>query len=253
MVADTTPPSWNSAAWVELQANDIAATGSISPVPMQVTGAVDRVYNRRQNRGRGGRSFGGPPPEVTPRTGGDPRAGGRDFTPDAGDDLEPKSGEYAPSIIVSSDNQWTNPEAVYVSDSTYASTTVASSTQSYSGFAVSIPESNEVRGVAVDLKASASLGSSTIGVSLSFDGGATFSEMIETPVLTQQDTIYTIGASDELWGEHEITPEDLTGEDFHVRLRAFPYPDAIIFLDAFLVRPTHQSTGGGTGGGASPF
>ena len=253
VVADVLAPSWNSRASLQLPPSAISAVGVSSGVGVLVEGEVSAVTHVRGGSigggGGGGARFGRVTAGDTPTTGGTDGGGGGRIDAPKGDTLVPTADDFAPTMATES--EWNTPENVFVSDDNYATTGTTSASQIYQAFGMNLPVTNEVTGVFVFMEASSDTGGGTVSVQLSWDGGTSFTEAYHTPTLTEVDSVYSLGGESDGWGR-VWTVSDFTDENFRLRLIANP-DDNVLRVDALLVRPRDQATGGEDGGGPPPF
>ena len=119
---------------------------------------------------------------------------------------------------------------------------------SYTAFNFSIPAGNQITGIEVKLEVGHASADMPMLASLSWNNGGNYTGTKDTGTLiSEADTIYTLGGAGDLWGR-TWTIDELNNGNFILRLEANPVGGAT-YLDAIRVRAYHQTTGGGSGGG----
>ncbi|MCB9810515.1 MAG: hypothetical protein H6779_01545 [Candidatus Nomurabacteria bacterium] len=235
---------------ISLPVTGITSVGTTSAVSPVIIGSVDEVQHIRNTAGSGGsssRTGDTPPPGNGMETGGGSGGGGN-----VGQNVDDENITYSPNYFSPSNtgtpnNEWTNPENAYNSDGVYATASTSSLRQSYTGFNFSIPGSNTIQGIAVKLDISGTTATGTVDVSLSWDGGSSYTTGKATPTLSGTDIVYTVGGNTDTWGRTWSSTE-FTPSTFLIRVTATPESNTIN-LDALEVRVFHQTGGGGGGGG----
>ena len=142
-------------------------------------------------------------------------------------------------------NQWSNPANAYSTDNTYASETTNGEEQDYGNFGLSIPGSNTINGIEINVEAR-DTGLGNLDVALSYDGGTTYTSIKNSGALTGSDAVYTYGGSTDTWGR-TWSPSEFSDTNFRVRLTA--HPTTQIDVDHIQIKIHHAATGGGGGGG----
>lgn len=230
VVADWTYPTNGTFLNFTLTSNLVTGYGI-------VTGAVKNIQHHRNNRG-GGSDIGTPAPEGRRVVTGGSNDGGEQI----GDDPDFR-------WPTANSGDWNN--AIFASDKvdgTYATTSTSSATHNYLNYGWSINSNNTVDGIIVKLEVSGTTALGNIGVSLSWDGGETWTETKNTPTLTTTDAVVTLGSVSDRWGRATWGPSDFSNTNFRVRLTANPDGN-VVQVDALQVKVYHYSTGGGAGGG----
>lgn len=130
----------------------------------------------------------------------------------------------APTSTGSPKNDWKEPQNAYTRDgrfTNYGTLGGFAQAQDYAGFEFALPAGAAVRGVEVTTTSQNTLSlTSTFGVMLSWDGGATFTSAKNAPLVLSGDFKYG-GATDD-WG-HAFTASEL-GAPFRLRLRSEGVP-----------------------------
>lgn len=119
-------------------------------------------------------------------------------------------------------NQWTNPSNAFSSNDNRTDTTVANNKQDYYTFGFSLPPMGNINGIEVRVEAAGSLfNSTTIGVELSWDGGATYTAAGKSFSVAAgaADALYTLGGSADVWG-HTFTFAQMSDSNFRLRINA---------------------------------
>jgi hypothetical protein len=217
--------------------SSVSGTGTFTNAYITSEGSAGSVQHVRS--GGGGGAIGGSAP-----AGAGVRTGG---SHDAGEEIGSTPGFNPPTGTGNPYNEWTNGANAYSSDSQYATSNTAGQRQSYDTFGFSVPGSNQIDGVEIKLEASASTASGTIEVGLSWDGGSSITTVKATPILSDADTVYTLGGAGDTWGR-TWSPNDFTDTNFRVRLVSQPGGNTVK-VDAIQVHVNDIATGGGSGGG----
>jgi hypothetical protein len=256
VVADLGDVHYANYLTIGLSANTITVTGDTSSYAPVFLGSVSDAVHRKGNppetggSERGGDPTGGASAQGTVYAGGASHGGSETPQNDPGNTIGNEVGFLAPTTVGSQYDEWTNGTNALASDGSYATAASNGLRESYATFGFSIPGSNTVTGIAVKLEASGSTAAGTIEVALSFDGDtSTTTTSYSTGVLTQTDAVYTLGGPADTWGA-SWTPTYFTNANFRVRIIAHPNSNTVR-IDAIQVRPYHQATGGGSGGGGA--
>ncbi len=250
VVADWNVPDRGAHMNLELVPGGIDMIDSNGPVT--VSGAVDRVQHARNNRGGGGSSaaVGGAAPAGDGDVGGGGAGGGEEggaIDTNTGGGLIGNSPNF--NNPTAGSGAWVNAANAYDQiDGTYATTDAANSAD-FTGHSHSVPGTNTITGIAVKLEISGTTAAGSIGISLSWDGGTSWTSAQNTPTLTTTDAVVTLGGPSDLWGR-TWTASELSNANFAVRLTGAPSSNTIQ-VDAIQVRVYNQATGGGGGGGGA--
>ncbi len=250
VTADTDSIQLSDSAVFSLQELGVAALGATSnysPV-IQITADTIQHFRNNSTGGGGNVAVGGAAPEGAGVVEGGETGGGEG----AGEEMDGENiasdPDFArPSATGEGFNEWTNGDNALLSDGTYATAASTNLRQSYNGFNFNIPGGNTVQGIAVKLDASGTTAAGTIDVSLSWDGGNSYTTAKATPTLSGGDIIYLVGGASDLWGR-SWTGAQFSAETFRLRVSAQPSSNTIR-LDALEVRVYHQAGGGSSGGG----
>ncbi len=251
VTADTTSIQLGESAVFSLPELGLTALGATSLYVPVVLTTVDTIQHFRNNGGGGGgnsaRVGDTAPAGAGVVSGGETGGGGETGDEVDGENIAGDIDFSRPNSTGDIYNEWTNGGNALLSDGTYATAASTNLRQSYNGFAFNIPGSNTIEGIAVKLDASGSTAAGTIDVSLSWDGGASYTTAKATPTLSGTDIVYSVGSASDLWGR-SWTPSQFTPENFRLRVSAQPSSNTIR-LDALEVRVYHQAGGGSSGGG----
>jgi hypothetical protein len=152
---------------------------------------------------------------------------------------------YLSPTTTSLPNQWSSASNGFISDNSYATTTVHLNSQGYSGFSVPVPNGATVTGIEVipEAKSSDSSGCQ-IGANISWDNGSTWTAQ-KTANLTGTDSSYTLGASNDTWG-HAWKNYELYNNAFIVKLQNIDpgtscTNNSMTYLDQVRVRVSYTS------------
>jgi hypothetical protein len=166
----------------------------------------------------------------------------------------------APVTSGSGDNNGfqTNPTGAYADDTSYAQDPNSGTTTStgcgdttkdrhtYYNYGISVPGTNTVTGIQVQLIARISTASGTrlMCVQLSWNGGATWTTAKQTGSLGTGYQTFTLGGSTDTWG-HTWTPAQLSNANFRLRItNVANNTSRTFYLDWAAVRVYHSA---GTG------
>jgi len=208
-----------------------------------ITGSVDTIqHNRASFRGGGGSAAAigvGAPAGAGAVSGG---------TDNGGELIGDEEDFYWPTA---DSGAWTDPGNAYDQiDGTYADSSSGGQTADFTSHAFSVPATNDIAGIEVKLEVSADVPGGTIGVELSWDGGATFTSSGNvTPTLTTTDAVVVLGGPGDTWGR-SWSPSELSDVNFVTQVTSNIAANTVQ-IDAIQVRVYHQSTGGGSGGGGA--
>jgi hypothetical protein len=232
----------------------LGAVGASTTETILVSGSVQSIQHRRQGGFGGGGSIGDAAPAGAGIVSGGGAGGGGGGGSgagggDTGDNITPNADFRAPSATGDIFSDWNSGASAYISDGVRATSSGSNAGQSYSNFGFSIPNGNTISGISVKLDASGSTPAGTIEVSLSWDGGATFTSTIATPTLSGSDVVYTLGGPSNQWGR-TWTPSEFTDGNFRLVVTSQPNSNTVQ-LDAIAVNVYHVAGGGGGGGGGA--
>ncbi|MCB9814237.1 hypothetical protein H6784_02350 [Candidatus Nomurabacteria bacterium] len=245
LIGDTVSINGNAAVVISLPSIGITADVSTA-----MTNTVDYIQHIRNQHGAGSKSdrIGGAPPDGDGDVfGGGDDGGGEVGQPVDGENIAADVNFFRPTATGDIDNEWTNPSNAFLSDGVYATAATINLKQSYDTFGFNIPGSNTIEGIAVKLDISGTTASGTVDVSLSWDGGSSYTTAKATPALIGTDVVYTVGGASDKWGR-SWTPANFSNALFRLRVTAQPGGNTLN-LDALEVRIFHQAGGGGAGGG----
>ena len=113
------------------------------------------------------------------------------------------TGGVAPTKNASGNlNQWTNGSRGFTPDGQFATSTSSGNDEGYYDYNYTFPNNTTILGLQVDLIAKASRTACTINVSLSQNGGGSFTSTKSTGTLTTAaaGAQYTLGSATDLWG-----------------------------------------------------
>jgi hypothetical protein len=227
---------------------DIGVTATVA---LDVTNNVSSIQHDYQaNSGGGGASGrvgGSAPAGASVETGGGGGGGGAAGQEADGENIATDPDFYKPTATGGAFNEWTNGANALLSDGVYATAATTNLRQSYNNFNFNIPTGNTIQGLAVKLDASGTTADGTIDVSISWDGGSTYTTAKATPTMSGSDVVYTVGGATDTWGR-SWSPTEFTPSNFILRVSAQPSSNTIR-LDALEIRIYHQTGGGGGGGG----
>ncbi len=131
------------------------------------------------------------------------------------------TGFKSPSAEGGNENDWLNGDRAYSSNDSYTTETSESDDQSYENFAFSVPAGATINGIEVKIEAKSS---DTAGCAIQpriwseSDNDNSDRKSLE---INGVDTVYTFGASNDLWGNTWI-PSDFTDANFYAE---FQYDD----------------------------
>lgn len=111
---------------------------------------------------------------------------------------------------------WTNPTNAYVSNDTYATSSLLNDAQDYGTFNFNI-NSKKIQGIEVQIEGKSATGSDLCYAQLSFDNGLTWTSQLLS-AFTTTEGISTLGGSSTLWGESNLTGSDFDNGKFLVGL-----------------------------------
>ena len=102
---------------------------------------------------------------------------------------------------------------------TFTCTDAGTDKHKFYNYALSIPSGATVQGIQVRLDANAdsTVGNPKICVSLSGNGGTSWTAWKSSPTLTNAEASYFLGGTSDIW-EHIWTPEELSSTNFQVRV-----------------------------------
>jgi len=107
-----------------------------------------------------------------------------------------------------------NPEAVFTSDSSYATAEAAGSRQDYSFFGFSIDSTAEIEGIEVEVEGQ-SKGNADFSIELSKDFGSSWTTAKTGSYISgSTDTVVSLGGNTDLWGESSWIPTDFNNNRF---------------------------------------
>jgi hypothetical protein len=250
VIADVTSIDKGNAVVFRLSSIGITASGDISLFEPYIIDTLEIIQHHRYISGGGGSSARIDAIEVVSDgdvTGGDEDSGEEiGYIPD-GENISPEIGFFNPTATGDVNNEWTNGSNALLSDGSYATATSVNLRQSYCGFSFGIPTTDTIQGIAVKLDASGSTADGTIDVSISWDGGGSYTTNKATPTLVGTDVVYAVGGLTDTWGR-SWSVGDFSTVNFRLRVTAQPVSNTVK-LDALEVRVFHQAGGGGAGGG----
>jgi uncharacterized membrane protein YgcG len=248
--ADTNTIPLGAGAVFGVQANGITATGDISLYSPVILISADTIQHIRGSGGAGGanaRVGGSSVPGAGTESGGESGGGGGAGEEEDGENIAADPDFYKPTSTGSPHNEWTNGSNALLSDGTYATAASGGLRQGFSGFNFNIPSGNTIQGIAVKLDASGSTAAGTIDISVSWDGGNSFTTVKATPTLSGSDVVYMVGGNSDLWGR-TWTATEFSSENFRLRVVSNPSANTVR-LDGLEIRVYHQTGGGSSGGG----
>ena len=250
LVADWQAPENGAQFNLNLFAADIIMQDNAGGVA--VTGTVETIqHHRLERKGGGGSSaqVGGAPPAGDGDVGGGGQSGGDaidgiDELTD-GENIVDDPSFFAPSSTGDPDNDFTNPTNAFVSDGVNAITT-GTSEQSYADFSFALPSGDEIKGI--EVKVDGQRSAYSISVSLSWDGGTSYTS-IQAPALGDGlDTVQLVGGPTDTWGR-TWTQTELNNTNFRLRIAGTGLGGGTV--DALQVRVHTQASGGSSGGGGA--
>ncbi len=250
VVANTSGIPRDGMMMVGLPAAGMTTLGEISNQPLVLLGAVNKIQHIRSFAGGGGGSArvgNPPPPGNSVETGGAESGGGEVGQEVDGENIAPDNNYFKPTATGDIHDEWTNGVNALNSDGTHATAATVGLRQSFNGFNFGIALGNAIKGIAVKLDASGTTADGTIDVSLSWDGGNSYTTGKATPTLSDSDIVYVVGGGNDTWGRSWSVSE-FNPTNFRVRVTATPSENTIR-LDALEIRVFHQASGGGSGGG----
>jgi len=148
----------------------------------------------------------------------------------------PNTGAINPGTITAPG--WTNPNNAKVSDNAYAVITIgdsSSATISATNFGFSVPTTSTILGVVVTFECKETTfaaAQNDQSVRLIKGGSASGSDKGGTHFLALTDTVFTYGASTDLWG-NTLTPADVNASNFGVTVTINSSPADDCNVDAF--------------------
>ena len=250
VTADTSVIDKDDALTIKLLTTGITAVGTSSAYASVIIGTPDDVQHERYIATGGGSSarIGDDAPAGNGVVSGGGSSGGSGAGQENdGENIASDPDFMRPTATGDIFNEWTNPSNALLSDGTYATAGSNGLRQSYNGFNFGIASGNTIQGIAVKLDASGSTSSGTIDVSLSWDGGSSYTTAKATPTLSGTDVVYTVGGASDTWGRSWSVSE-FNPSSFRIRVSAVPSSNTLR-LDALEIRVYHQTGGGGSGGG----
>jgi 6-phosphogluconolactonase (cycloisomerase 2 family) len=238
LVSDWDAPERGSSFTISLPTSGVVSTDGGT---QDIFGSVDTIQHSRKNSGGGGSSVS--VGVVAPA--GDGGLGGG--TNKGGDSIGSNPNYKVPTA---NSGSWTNPSSAYDgTDGTYT-TDSSGATNNYSNHGFSVPESNTIDGIAVQLEVSGTTAAGSIGIELSWDGGTSWTDSGNTSgTLTATDAVVTIGGPSDTWGR-TWTDTEFSNANFAVRLTGNPSSNTVQ-VDAIQVRIHHQVGGGDSGAGGA--
>jgi hypothetical protein len=245
LVADWSVFSQGSFLFLDLKPKNISAFDADGTAIIQ--GAVRSIQHARNNRGGGGSAaaVGGAAAAGNSNVGGGTNDGGDAIDTNTGGGLIGNSPNFKrPTAASGNWNSLTN--AYDQTDGTYATTSAANDAD-FTNYTYSIPGTDTINGIEVKLEVSGTTAAGSIAVSLSWDGGTSWTATKNTATLSTTDTVLTVGGAADTWGR-TWTASELSNANFAVRLTGAPSVNTIQ-VDAIQVRVHNQATGGGGGGG----
>jgi hypothetical protein len=251
VTADTTAIDNGDSLVIKLLTTSLTATGLTSNYQPIVVNTVSTIQHARINSGGGGVSAaigGAAPAGNSLEIGGEVGGGGGVGEEVDGANIAADPNFHKPTGLGTL-NEWTNGANAYDSDGVYATAATNGLRQDYTGFAFNVAGGNTIQGIAVKLDASGTTATGTIDVSISWDGGSSYTTAKATPTLSGTDIVYTVGGNTDLWGR-AWTPTEFSPANFRFRVTAEPTGNTIN-LDALEVRVYHQAGGGSSGGGGA--
>jgi hypothetical protein len=130
----------------------------------------------------------------------------------------------APTSTGSPNDDWNQPQNAYARDGRFTNFGAVlgfAQSQDYAGFDFGLSNGAQVRGIEVTTNSQNTLGlSATFGVSLSWNGGGSYTGRKDAPLLFTGDFSY--GGATDTWG-HAFTPSEL-GAPFRLRLQSAGVP-----------------------------
>jgi hypothetical protein len=250
VTADTSVIDRDDSLVIKLLTTGITAVGISSAYTSVIIGTPDDIQHERHVAAGGGGSarIGDDAPAGNGVvTGGEDSGGGGADQESDGENIADDPNFMQPTATGDVHNEWTNPSNALLSDGTYATAGSNGLRQSYNGFSFGIAGGNTIQGIAVKLDASGSTANGTIDVSLSWDGGSSYTTAKATPTLAGSDIVYTVGGSSDTWGRSWAVSE-FDPANFRIRVTSVPSSNTLR-LDALEIRVFHQTGGGGAGGG----
>ncbi len=239
---------------VDLLPSGVTATGVTSLAALTPSGAVDQVFHARGGRAESGGSRGevggGAPDPGGQSEGGGGSGGEGEINPDIGDGLTNRQDFKAPTANGTPNSQWTNGGNAYVSDGAYATAATNAFQHSFGNFGFAVPGNATIQGIEIELEISATTNAGDISVTLSWDGGTSWTSTKTTATASTTDAVYTLGGGADKWGR-TWTPAEITDGTFIVDVTANTSSNTLR-IDAFQVRvysQVNESGGGGGGGG----
>lgn len=136
------------------------------------------------------------------------------------------TGYKAPTATGAENNKWTNPANAYANDGSYATRADAAggNAQSYETFGFGLPAGAIINGIIVQVEAK--INSAAAGHRLTINLKGTTEKT--TTDLTTSDVLYTLGASNDLWGD-TWTAANLSDVNFHLNFNLPGYEDGYIY------------------------
>lgn len=130
---------------------------------------------------------------------------------------------------------WTNPTNAFLSDNVYAGAEGAQ--QAYKDFSFIIPSSAVIVGIEVEVEGQGTgIGSASLQVTLSWDGGSTYTSNISNNFsVVGSDITNTYGGPTDLWGRAWVDTE-FSNTNFRLRSRRFPLTADGIDVDHIQVK-----------------
>ncbi len=250
ITADTNAIDKEDTLVIKLISTGITAVGTSSIYTSVVLGTPTEIQHERHGASAGGSSsrIGDDAPEGNGVVTGGEEGGGDGAGQDSdGENIASDPNFMRPTATGDVHNEWTNPNNALLSDGAYATAGSNGLRQSYNGFSFGIAGGNSIQGIAVKIDASGSTANGIIDVSLSWDGGNSYTTAKATPTLAGSDIVYTVGGASDTWGRSWAVSE-FDPANFRIRVTAVPSSNTLR-LDALEIRVFHQTGGGGAGGG----
>jgi hypothetical protein len=139
-----------------------------------------------------------------------------------------------------------NNEDAYVSDGNSATSDFYASND-FSGFGYGIPSGNQITGIELKIDVRDDGGGNEISLSLSWDGGSTFTSSKSVNPVDSTDAVYVFGGPSDLWGR-SWSPDEFSDGNLVLRLT---FGGNTFYVDGIVFRVYHQATGGSSGGGGA--
>lgn len=259
VVGDTNGIDGNDALKLSLTADGITGTSVTEGGAAGYSGSVTELQHLRNVSGGGGSSssVGGSAPEGDGDVGGGGSEGGEVIVTTVSNFPD---GFSAPTDACTPNGEFPSDSCTSYKSSLLSKENAVgegSGENSYTDFGLSVPETNEIVGIEVRVRAYLSSGStpSPASINLSWDDGTstTSSKTTENIALIGSGfSIVTAGGSTDLWGR-TWTASDFNNDAFLVNV---DLPSDTIFgtdttFNWVAVKIYHQATGGGSGGGGS--